>query len=35
MYLQTHHLDLDYYDHHFDPGAYLRTHAEHQARWHG
>jgi hypothetical protein len=35
MYLQTHHLDLDYYDHHFDPGAYLRTHAEHQRRWHG
>jgi hypothetical protein len=34
MYLQTHHLDFDYYDHHFEPGAYLRTHAEHQARWH-
>jgi hypothetical protein len=34
-YLQAHHLDLEFYDHHFSPGAYLRTHAEHMARWHG
>lgn len=34
MYLQTHHLDLEYYDHHFAPGAYLRSHAEHLERWH-
>ncbi len=34
-YLQAHHLDLAFYDHHFGPGAYLRTHAEHMARWHG
>ena len=33
-YLQVHHLDLEFYDHHFKPGAYLRTHAEHMARWH-
>jgi hypothetical protein len=35
MYLQTHHLDLEYYDELFQPGAYLRTHAEHLAKWHG
>ena len=34
-YLQAHHLDLEFYDHHFSPGAYLRTHAEHMARWYG
>lgn len=34
-YLQAHHLDLDFYNHHFGPGAYLRTHAEHMSRWHG
>jgi hypothetical protein len=34
MYLQAHHLDLEFYDHHFKPGAYLHTHAEHMARWH-
>ncbi|WP_337288874.1 hypothetical protein [Candidatus Methylomirabilis sp.] len=34
MYLQAHHLDLEFYDHYFDAGAYLRTHAEHIARWH-
>jgi hypothetical protein len=35
MYLQSHHLDLEYYDTLFEPGAYLRTHAEHLERWHG
>jgi len=34
MYLQAHHLDLEFYDHHFAPGAYLETHAQHMARWH-
>jgi hypothetical protein len=34
MYLQTHHLDLEYYDELFEPGAYLKSHAEHFARWH-
>ena len=28
------HLELDFYDHHFGPGAYLQTHADHMARWH-
>ena len=34
-YVQAHHLDLDFYDRFFQPGAYLRTHAEHMPRWHG
>jgi hypothetical protein len=34
-YVQAHHLDLEFYDRFFKPGAYLRTHAEHMARWHG
>lgn len=34
-YLQAHHLDLGFYDHHFGPGAYLDTHREHQRAWHG
>lgn len=34
MYLQAHHLDLDYYDQKFGPGAYLDTHARHMQRWH-
>lgn len=34
MYLQAQHLDIDFYDQLFGPGAYLGTHAEHQTRWH-
>ncbi len=34
MYLQAQHLDTDFYDEFYSPGAYLRTHAEHQRRWH-
>lgn len=34
-YLQAHHLDLEFYDTHFGPGAYLSTQAEHMATWHG
>jgi hypothetical protein len=34
MYLQAHHLDLEFYDRFFQPGAYLRTHAGHMGRWH-
>jgi hypothetical protein len=34
-YVQAHHLDLEFYDRFFNPGAYLPTHAEHMARWHG
>jgi hypothetical protein len=33
-YLQAHHLDLEFYDHFYKPGAYLESHAEHRARWH-
>lgn len=34
MYLQAHHLDLEFYDQFFKPGAYLETHAQHIAKWH-
>jgi hypothetical protein len=34
MYLQAHHLDLDFYDKFYNPGAYLRTHARHMKDWH-
>ncbi|CAJ1504591.1 hypothetical protein MU0083_003475 [[Mycobacterium] kokjensenii] len=34
MYLQAQHLDTDFYDEFYSPGAYLRTHAEHQRCWH-
>jgi hypothetical protein len=33
-YLQAHHLDLDFYDKFYKPGAYLKTHAAHMAKWH-
>jgi hypothetical protein len=33
-YVQAVHLDTDYYDTHFQPGAYLPTHSEHWERWH-
>jgi hypothetical protein len=33
-YVQAHHLDLEFYDQFFRPGAYLRTHAEHMQAWH-
>jgi hypothetical protein len=33
-YLQAQHLDLEFYDHYFKPGAYLTTHKEHMKRWH-
>ncbi|WP_216628804.1 hypothetical protein [Neobacillus dielmonensis] len=35
MYLQSHHLDLDYYDNLFEPNSYLHTHAQHLKKWHG
>jgi hypothetical protein len=34
MYLQAHHLDLDFYDQYFTAGAYLETHKQHLAKWH-
>jgi hypothetical protein len=33
-YVQAQHIDLDFYDRFFRPGAYLPTHAEHMAVWH-
>jgi hypothetical protein len=33
-YVQAHHLDLEFYDRFFEPGAYLRSHADHMQRWH-
>jgi hypothetical protein len=33
-YVQAVHLDTDYYDAHFPPGAYLDTHRDHWERWH-
>lgn len=33
-YVQAVHLDTDFYDTHYDAGAYLTTHEEHWARWH-
>ncbi|MDX6593013.1 MAG: hypothetical protein QOJ13_2209 [Gaiellales bacterium] len=33
-YVQAQHIDTDFYDENFRPGAYLRTHAEHMQRWH-
>ena len=33
-YVQAQHIDLDFYDRFFRPGAYLPTHAEHLAVWH-
>jgi hypothetical protein len=34
-YVQAQHIDTDFHDAHFRPGAYLRSHAEHMRRWHG
>jgi hypothetical protein len=34
MYLQAHHIDLEFYDTFYKPGAYLKTHQEHLAKWH-
>ncbi len=35
QYLQAHHLDLEFYDTFYKPGAYLDTHAKHIDQWHG
>jgi hypothetical protein len=32
---QTHHLDLDFYDRFYKPGAYGQAQRDHMARWHG
>jgi hypothetical protein len=33
-YLQAHHLDLEFYDTFYRPGAYLETHTRHMELWH-
>jgi hypothetical protein len=34
MAFQVHHVDTDFYDHHFVAGAYGEAHVEHLAQWH-
>jgi hypothetical protein len=34
-FVQAHHLDVEFYDRHYQKGAYLDTHARHLERWHG
>jgi hypothetical protein len=34
MYLQAHHLDLEFYDKFYKPGSYLKPHATHMSWWH-
>jgi len=33
-FMQAHHIDTEFYDSHYQPGAYLETHADHMHRWH-
>jgi hypothetical protein len=33
-YLQAQHIDTEFYDRFFRPGAYLPTHADHFRVWH-
>ena len=32
--VQAQHIDTEFYDTHYQEGAYLDTHANHMARWH-
>jgi hypothetical protein len=32
--VQAQHIDTEFYDRYYQPGAYLKTHAEHMERWH-
>jgi hypothetical protein len=34
FYAQAQHVDLDFYDEHFGPEAYLETHRQHMQHWH-
>jgi hypothetical protein len=34
MYMQAHHIDLQFYDKFYKPGAYLQTHEDHVKNWH-
>ena len=33
-YVQAQHIDLEFYDKHYKPGAYLETHSRHMETWH-
>jgi hypothetical protein len=33
-YVQAQHIDTEFYDKYYKPGAYLDTHARHMQRWH-
>jgi hypothetical protein len=33
-FVQAHHIDTEFYDTHYQPGAYLQTHARHMDTWH-
>jgi len=33
-FVQAHHIDTDFYDAHYRPGAYLETHEKHLDHWH-
>ena len=33
-FVQAHHIDMDFYDTHYRPGAYLETHEKHLDHWH-
>ncbi len=33
-YVQAQHIDTEFYDKHYQPGAYLESHARHMQRWH-
>jgi hypothetical protein len=33
-FVQAQHIDTEYYDTHYQPGAYLETHARHMQQWH-
>ena len=34
IWIQAQHIELDFYDKYYKPGAYLSTHKNHMARWH-
>jgi len=33
-YVQAQHIDTEFYDKHYKPGAYLETHERHMETWH-
>jgi hypothetical protein len=35
IFVQAHHLDMDFYDQFYSSDAYLETHRQHFEKWHG